>query len=108
MIKTLMTSVFGTRFERERKRLQPILDQIHRAEERLKDLSEAELKAQTNRFRERLTERTGPIKQELEEVRAAKHGCADPVEREQLEQQFHQLETRWKKELAAALDELLP
>jgi preprotein translocase subunit SecA len=108
MIKTLMTSVFGTRFERERKRLQPILDQIHGAEEGLKDLSEAELKAQTNRFRERLAERIGPIKQELEEVRAAKHGCADPVERDQLEQRFHQLETRWKKELAAGLDELLP
>jgi preprotein translocase subunit SecA len=108
MIKTLMTSVFGTRFERERKRLQPILDQILRAEEGLKDLSEAELKAQTDQFRERLIARTGAIKQELEEVRAAKHGCADPVEREQLEQRFHQLETRWKKELAAGLDELLP
>jgi preprotein translocase subunit SecA len=108
MIKTLMTSVFGTRFERERKRLQPLLEQILRAEERLKDLSEAELKAQTERLRERLMARTGPIKQELEEVRAAKHGCADPVEREQLEQRFHQLETRWKKELGAGLDELLP
>jgi preprotein translocase subunit SecA len=108
MIKTLMTSVFGTRFERERKRLQPILDQILRAEEGLKDLSEAELKAQTDRFRERLMARIGAVKQELEEVRAAKHGCADPVEREQLEQRFHQLETRWKKELAAGLDELLP
>jgi preprotein translocase subunit SecA len=108
MIKTLMTSVFGTRFERERKRLQPILDQILRAEEGLKDLSEAELKAQTDRFRERLIARTGAIKQELEEVRAAKHACADPVERDQLEQGFHQLETRWKKELAAGLDELLP
>jgi preprotein translocase subunit SecA len=108
MIKTLMTSVFGTRFERERKRLQPILDQILHAEEGLKDLSEAELQAQTERFRERLMARTAPIKQELEEVRAAKHGCADPVEREQLEQRFHQLETRWKKELAAGLDELLP
>jgi preprotein translocase subunit SecA len=108
MIKTLMTSVFGTRFERERKRLQPLLDQIHSAEERLKDLSEAELKGQTDQFRQRLVARTGPIKQELEEVRAAKHGCADPVEREQLEQRFHQLETRWKKELRAGLDELLP
>jgi preprotein translocase subunit SecA len=108
MIKTVMTAVFGTRFERERKRLQPKVEEIHRCEERLKTLSEDELKAQTGRFRERLAERTGALKAELEEVRAAKHGCADPVERDRLEQRFHQLETDYKKELGAGLDELLP
>ena len=59
MIKSLMTAVFGTRFDRERKRLQPVVDQIHAAEEQLKALSEAELKAQTQKFRDRLAERTG-------------------------------------------------
>jgi preprotein translocase subunit SecA len=108
MIKTLMTSVFGTRFERERKRIQPVVDVIHRHEERLKDLSEDELKAQTPAFRARLAERTGALKAEVEEVRAAKHGCADPVERDALERRFHELEGRYKKELAAGLDELLP
>ena len=41
-------------------------------------------------------------------MREAKHGCADPDERERLEQRFHELESRYKKELAAGLDELLP
>src|SRR5712691_9647742 len=108
MIKTLMTAVFGTRFNRERKRIQPIVDQIHSHEGRLKDLSEADLKAQTARFRERLAERTGQLRAELEQVREAKHGCADPVERDVLEGRFHELERRYKKELAAGLDELLP
>ena len=108
MIKTLMTSVFGTRFDRERKRIQPIVEQIHGHEEPLKDLGEAELKAQTARFRERLAERTGALKAELEEVRAAKHGCADPVERDRLEGRFHELERRYKKQVAEGLDELLP
>jgi preprotein translocase subunit SecA len=108
MIKSLMTSVFGTRFDRERKRIQPIVDQIHEHETRLKDLSESELKAQTDRFRERLAERTGALKAEVEQVREAKHGCADPVERDGLESRFHELERRYKKELAASLDDLLP
>ena len=108
MIKTLMTSVFGTRFDRERKRIQPIVDQIHRHEERLKDLSEDELKAQTPRFRERLGEATGALKAELEEVREAKHGCADPVERDRLEGRFQELEREYKKALAAGLNEMLP
>ncbi len=108
MIKSLMTAVFGTRFERERKRIQPVLDAIHQAEERLKDLSEDELKAQTAKFRALIAERTGSLRTELEEVRAAKHGCADPVERDRLERRFHELETQWKQELAATLDDLLP
>jgi preprotein translocase subunit SecA len=108
MIKNLMTAVFGTRFDRERRRIQPIVDAIHAEEEKLKDLGEDELKAQTARFRARLAERTGAIKAELDQVREAKHGCADPDEREKLEQRFHELETGYKKELAAGLDELLP
>ncbi len=108
MIKTLMTSVFGTRFDRERKRIQPIVDQIHVHEERLKQLDESELKAQTPRFRERLAEGIGALKAELEEVREAKHACADPVERDELEGRFQDLERRYKKELSASLDELLP
>ena len=66
MIKSLMTAVFGTRFDRERKRIQPVVDQIHAAEERLKALSESELKAQTQKFRDRLAERTGAVKAELD------------------------------------------
>ncbi len=108
MIKSLMTAVFGTRFDRERKRIQPVVDAIHRHEERLKELGEEELKAQTPRFRERLTERIGALKAELERVREAKHACADPAERDGLEEQFHGLERNYKKELAAGLDELLP
>ena len=29
MIKNLMTAVFGTRFDRERRRIQPTVDAIH-------------------------------------------------------------------------------
>jgi preprotein translocase subunit SecA len=108
MIKTMMTSVFGSRFDRERKRIQPIVDQIHAHEERLKNLDEAELKAQTARFREQLAQRTGAVKSELDQVREAKHGCADPEERDRLEGRFHELERQYKRELTEGLNEILP
>jgi preprotein translocase subunit SecA len=108
MIKKLMTAVLGTRFDRERKRLQPVVEEIKRQEEALRDLSEADLRAQTDRFRARIAERTGALRTELEAVRAAKHACADPVERDALETQHADLEVRWKTELGAALDALLP
>jgi preprotein translocase subunit SecA len=108
MIKSLMTAVLGTRHERERKRLQPFVDRIHAEEEKLKALSEAELKDQTRKFRERLGERTGSIKAELEQVRAAKHACADPAERDRLEGRFQELDLQYKRALKTALDDLLP
>jgi preprotein translocase subunit SecA len=108
MIKKLMTAVLGTRFDRERKRLQPVVEEIKRHEETLRDLSDADLRAQTDRFRARIAERTGALRTELESVRAQKHACADPVEREALETRYADLEARWKRELAAVLDDLLP
>jgi preprotein translocase subunit SecA len=108
MIKTAIAKVFGTRQAREVRRLTPLVHQIHKHEERLRSFSEAELKAQTVRFREQIAERTGALKQELEEVRAAKHHCADPAERRVLEERAHALEQEYKKALAAVLTDLLP
>jgi preprotein translocase subunit SecA len=108
MIGKMMAAVFGSRQERDIKRVRPLVGQIHQHEQRLKALSEAELKGQTELFRTRLKERTGALARELEEVGAAKHSCADPVERDRLEERYHELEVSYKKELAAGLNELLP
>jgi preprotein translocase subunit SecA len=51
MLKQLVTKVLGTRFDRELKRIQPIVDAIHRHEERLRGLGDAEVQAQTAKFR---------------------------------------------------------
>ncbi len=108
MINKLMTAVLGSRHAREVKRLEPVLAQIKEHEARLTDADETTLKAQTERFRERLAERTRTVATELADVREAKHGCADPVERDRLEGRFHTLEAEYKKQLEDGLDELLP
>jgi preprotein translocase subunit SecA len=81
---------------------------IHVEEARLKDLTDAEIQAQTTRFRGIIAERTDAIKQELEEVRAARHGSADATEREGLEDRFQELDARYRKTIADVLDEILP
>jgi preprotein translocase subunit SecA len=108
MMKQLLSAVMGNRHEREMKKLRPLVEEIHRHEARLKDLSDGEIQGQTARLRERIAEGAGTVKTEMEQVRGAKHDCADPVEREKLEDRFHQLEREYKKAVAAALDELLP
>ena len=58
MLKKLLGSVFGTRHERERKRVQPIVDEINGHGARLQAMSEADLKGQTARFRSLIEART--------------------------------------------------
>ncbi|TDJ55583.1 MAG: preprotein translocase subunit SecA [Gemmatimonadetes bacterium] len=108
MIKQTITKVFGSRFQRELKRLQPIVDDIKRHEERLASFSEDELKAQTGRLREMIAERIGAQQEELDRVGAAKHECPDPTERQVLEDQFQELDAQYRKALAVVLDDLLP
>src|SRR4029450_12894766 len=108
MLKKLATAVFGTRYDRDVKKIRPIVEAIKRHEAKLGSLSEDELRAQTPKFRSQLAERVAPIKNELDQVRQQRHDCADPEERDKLEDRSHQLEIRYKKELKAALDDLLP
>src|SRR5438093_238132 len=107
MFKRLVTKVFGTRFQRELKRIQPLVDAIHRHEARLQGLSDAELRAQTPKFRAVIAERTGALAAEVERLRQAKHDCADAEERLQLSDQLAKAEHALAKELQGALDGLL-
>jgi len=54
MVLNLLTKVFGSKNERELKKLQPLVEQINSLEGEIQALSDAELKAQTARFKERL------------------------------------------------------
>ncbi len=51
MVLKLLTSLFGSKNEREIKRLQPLVDQINQLEPRMQGLSDAELKTQTTKLK---------------------------------------------------------
>ena len=51
---SLITKIFGTRSQREIKKLQPTVDKILGMEEEYKALSEEALKAKTQEFKDRL------------------------------------------------------
>src|SRR5882762_2819055 len=101
------TRLFGTRFDRELKRVQPIIDAVHTHEARLKELSEDVLKAQTAKFKAVIAERTGALGAEVDRLKQAKHDCPDPVERAELGDQLAKAQHALAKELQGALDGLL-
>src|SRR6266542_1350525 len=108
MVKRFITKLFGTRFKRELKRIQPQVDAIRRHEERLRPQSDAELQAQTPKFRAGIAERTGTLRAEVERLKQAKHDCPDADERLRLSDLLAQAERTLTKELQRTLDELLP
>ncbi len=108
MIKRFVESIFGARHDREVKRLQPLIAQIHQEEERLSALSEDELKAQTARFRGIIAQGTEQLRDEVARLKAAKHDCADPAERDGIESELVVAEANFRKGVAETLDEILP
>ena len=81
-IQGMINRVFGTRFDRSMKKLQPIVDEILRHEERLSSFSEEELVLQTERFRERIREQVGEHERTLDTLREKRRYTEDPSERE--------------------------
>ena len=107
-LPALVTKILGSRFTRELKHLRPIIDAIHRHEEELKGLTEEQLRHQTVRFRERIAERVGALRDEVEALKKAKHDCADPDERDDIDRRLLGRERELVGATAEVLKELLP
>src|SRR5687767_2560873 len=112
MLTGLLSGVFGTRHDRERKRIQPIVDEINEQYARLQTVSEEELRSQTTKFRARITEVTSEIEARIAELRNRKRVAADPAEREEIDNELGGLDGRGGVEgelrtaIADVLDEL--
>ena len=91
MINTLLGKVFGTKNEREVKRLQPRVGAINAFEPEMQKLSDDQLRAKTAEFRARIQERLSSIADEPD---------ADPDRRKEIEKERSVV-------LKAVLDELL-
>ncbi len=64
MINALVAKVFGTKNEREVKRLLPTVESINALEPAMQKLSDAELRAKTDEFRKRIQERLAKVADE--------------------------------------------
>src|SRR5881409_796857 len=102
MYKGWFTKIFGTQFQRELKRIRPIVDAIHRHEARLKGLSDGELQGQTPKLRGLIAERTSTLAAEVERLKKEKHDCPDADQRVELSQKLSQAEAAYVKALPEA------
>jgi preprotein translocase subunit SecA len=91
LINTLLGKIFGTRNEREIKRMMPNVEAISALEPEIEKLSDDQLRAKTDDFRARVRERLSQIADEPD---------ADPDRQKEIEEQRSQA-------LKVVLDELL-
>jgi preprotein translocase subunit SecA len=94
LINALVAKVFGTKNEREVKRVMPQVEAINALEPQMRKLSDDELRTKTDEFRQRIKERLADVQSESEPD-------ADPDRAKQLATEFQQV-------LKGALDEVLP
>jgi preprotein translocase subunit SecA len=92
LINSVIAKVFGTKNEREVKRLLPQVEAINVLEPAIQKLSDDELRAKTDEFRKRVQDRVGRIADEPD---------ADP-------ERLKQIETERLAATKEVLDELLP
>src|SRR4051812_15061504 len=110
----LLSGVFGTRHDRERKRVQPIVDEINEHYARLQTIPEEELRAQTAKFRARIAEVTGELETRIADLRERKRASSDPAAREEIDNELSGVDGRGGVEAqlrtvtAEVLDEILP
>ncbi len=108
MLKSIFSRIVGTRFEREMRKLQPLVDSILEHEKRLATYSEEGLQAQTSRFRGIIAERTGELEEQIRDLRDRRRHAEEPSVREDLTAQMVEAETELHRRTQEVLSEILP
>lgn len=107
MLKFL-ENLFGNKKEKDVQALLPIVDEINAHYEQLSGLSDDELRGKTTEFRERISEVTGAIEQEIAELREQLKQDIPHNERMDILDRIPQLEKELYEVTQSTLDELLP
>ncbi|HJY79496.1 MAG TPA: preprotein translocase subunit SecA [Candidatus Binatia bacterium] len=113
MLTTLLHKVFGSKNDRELKKLRPLVEEINRLEPEFASLSPDALRAKTSEFRSRVRTTTQDSRARLDELQTrmlsgeTQSGESDE-ERDVLEQEAEKLEKALRDAEAEILDTLLP
>src|SRR5512139_1630600 len=107
MFKNLTKTIFGDPNLREAKRLQPLVDQINALGPEFERMSNDELRAQTDAFRQHVAERVGSLRDEAVAARETWQIETDGPTRAQMKVELDRLERELKEAEADAMAEIL-
>ena len=106
----LITKVFGSKSEKDIKGIQPIVDKIKAFGPDMESLSDQELQAKTQRFKEKIQEATAEVRAEIKEIKARLEHIEElnPTENRRLGEELDQLEQEELDLIEEVLNDILP
>lgn len=110
-ISKFLTSIFGTKSERDLKKIWPIVDEIKSFEDEIKALSDEELKQKTESFRQKIADETASVDEQIAEVKEKMDSNDESItfdERRELADRLKELREEWLDILEEVLDEIMP
>ncbi len=108
MFKSAIKTLLGSHHKREAKRLQPLIDEINELAEENASLSDEQLRAKTEEFKQRVETSAADVKAEIEELREQKRHSEDGSDRELLSLQIGEIESELLETVEDTLAEILP
>jgi preprotein translocase subunit SecA len=108
MFKNVMHKVFGDPSEREAKKLQPIVQQINALAPEFERMSDEQLRAETQSFRDEIAEQVGDLREQLAEIRTDWQIEPDTNVRAQLKVEVDRVEKELLDIERQAMEKILP
>jgi preprotein translocase subunit SecA len=102
-----LKKIFPDKHSKDTKLLWPIVEEIKEEYEKIKDLSEDELRAKTTEFKEKIQNDTAELRQKIEELREKLRSDED-FDRQSVYDDVEKLEEELNDQYEEILDELLP
>lgn len=105
----VLKNFFGTKADRDLKELTPFVEKINTEWQKVKDISNDELRAKTHAFKERINEGTSEIEKQIISLKEQSESIDISIdEKEQLYNQIDKLEEQSYEAGQSVLDEILP
>ena len=106
-MKSLIKAIFGDKHTKDFKNLWPIVEEINEEYEKIKDLSDDQLKAKTQEFKERIQNHTAELRNQIEETRAQLQ-TNEEIDMHAVYEEIEKLEDELDDKYEEILDEILP
>jgi len=109
LINNLVTKLFGSKYDRDLKELNPIVDLVKAVSPSLEGLSNDELRGRTNALKAKIEAYIKEDKDRVESLKAqTEEGSVDISDREKIYDEIDKLEKEIDEKLEAVLNEILP
>ncbi|NGP87477.1 preprotein translocase subunit SecA [Fodinibius halophilus] len=109
-VSDLLTSIFGSKSERDLKRIWPIVEEINEHYEGMEELSDEELKQKTESFKQKISDATAEVEEEIASIKDTLNSSDELSvnRRRELAEELEELEQEQTDIIEDVLDEILP